>query len=193
MAAGSSAFASLRAAVQVGNKQVYDNSDDGGFLNLRKMDTFVGGPDKSQHYYENDIRLLVKPGTEGYAYRIIHQQVGRPPNTKVMTCPKCVVQNPDQVPCSVCELLALVGQNAELGGRMMDFPERVDGGKIAIKQKSMAAIVKDMAPTHLLLFSVVEPRFFGQEAYKANPEYKIQKFWANKRTITKGFFDLIGQ
>jgi hypothetical protein len=177
----------MRQSVQKGNVQVYDN--EAGFFSTRKPETY----DAANSRYVAYFRIVAKPGTDGYAHRVVHEKVGRPPNTHTYACPKFFSDTPDNVPCAICACLQMVGTHPEIGQYAMDFPiKKIGALKPSIERVSVSDIVKPMQPTHLLCFTVIEPQFFGQPGAPKELQGFL-KLWFNKKSQIGRIQELFGQ
>lgn len=180
-------FDALRAATKKAKNVLYNNSGNAfenstPFFNLWKQE----GWNPSAGQYEAFIRIIVKPGTQGFGFRVMHNKVGYPgQEPKSFVCPKFIDPKNE---CVLCDAVALRDDN-DLKEHFLDWPGKKDGMPILLK-KSVAEILNGIAPEQRLIFVVAEPKFFGKE--EAPKDLRgLQVWFVQKRTLIKKIMDIM--
>lgn len=177
----------LKDAIKKGKKVVYQsqnsNRDSVPFFNLWKEESW----NASKQQYEAFIRLVQKPGTAGFALRVMHNKVGYPGNDpKSFTCPKFLDPKAE---CVLCDVVEMAAKDPDFKNAFIDWPEKKDGIPV-IKPKSVADIIQSIAPEQRLIFVVAEPKFMGDP--NANPQLRgLQVWFVQKRTLIKKITDIL--
>lgn len=177
----------LRDQIKKGKSVIYSNStreNSTPFFSLWKDE----GWNSAENQYEAIVRLVVRPGTQGFGFRVMHKRVGYPgKDPKSFTCPKFMDPNAE---CVLCDAVAL-GNNPELDlkNQFIDWPERKDGVPV-LKPKSVYDILQMIAPEQRLIFMVVEPKYLNNK--NAKPALQgLQAWFVEKRTLIKKILDIM--
>ena len=177
----------LKDAIKKGKKVVYQsqnsNRESVPFFNLWKD----VGYNASKQQYEAFVRLVHKPGTQGFALRVMHNKVGYPGHEpKSFTCPKFLDAKSE---CVLCDLVEMAAKDPEFKNAYIDWPEKKDGRPV-LKPKSVYDIIQGIAPEQRLIFVVCEPKFMADPS--APNELKgLQVWFVQKRTLIKKITDIL--
>lgn len=178
-------FDALKDAIKKGKSVMYSSTpreNSTPFFNLWKDE----GWNASKQQYEAFVRLVVKPGTQGFGFRVMHNKVGFPgKEPKSFVCPK-FFNTADE--CILCDAVKLK-DDPDLQTQYIDWPERKDGMPI-LKPKSIADICATLAPEQRLIFVVCEPKFMG-DPNAAQGLRGLQVWFVQKRTLVKKIMDIM--
>jgi hypothetical protein len=170
----------VKAAVKAGAKVIYSgNRGDTRFFHMHIDEHWR----EREHIFRADLRVVMKDGSNGYGYAVVHKNVGWPGNDpKTFTCPKFYDTDTKKHECVLCAANALKNQD-DVKAMMMDFVEIRDG--VAIKKEfSVADVLKELDPEPRMVLAVVEPEFLGN--MDAPEELRgIQMWFIEKRTVIK--------
>jgi len=119
----------VKAAVKAGAKVIYSgNRGDTRFFHMHIDEHWR----EREHIFRADLRVVMKDGSNGYGYAVVHKNVGWPGNDpKTFTCPKFYDTDTKKHECVLCAANALKNQD-DVKAMMMDFVEIRDG--VAIKK-----------------------------------------------------------
>ena len=177
----------LRDTIKAGNKVVYANSNnsDTAFLDIRRKDNW----NPTDKCYQTDIRVVMLPGTAGFAYRVMHPYVGYPGKSpKSFTCPK---QLNGDAECILCEIYNLSTTDPDFENTRINFPSSKDGVPV-IKATSLKEIINNIRPQPWLILTVVEPKWLDpkyesmEDGDPQKPDKKltgVQVFFAKKASL----------
>jgi hypothetical protein len=178
-------FDALREQIKKGKSVMYNNvnrENNVPYFNLWKQE----GWNESAQQYEAFVRLVVKPGTQGFGFRVMHNRVGYPgKDPRSFACPKFLDSKSE---CVLCDAAALAN-DPDLKNQFIDWPEKKDGRPI-IKPKSVADILAGIGPEQRLIFVVAEPKFLGNESAPKDLR-GLQVWFVQKRTLVKKITDIM--
>jgi hypothetical protein len=178
-------ISALKEAIQKGQSYLYKGDREQiPFHDLRKPECL--NDDKNR--YESIVRIVVPEDSDGWAYRIMHPNVGHPDKEpKQFPCAKYLgdlAGKPQN--CILCQVLDTVAADTTLAAKMVPWVKRKDGLPIKVKEP-IGKIVSFMTPTPLLLLMLIEPQFVDDKT--ARPELRgLQKFWGNKKSMVNRLF-----
>ena len=177
--------AKMTEAIKKGKRIIYSGTNDKLlFFNVRKKESW----DPSSDMFIATIRLLVKPGTAGFGYRVMHKSVGYPgKDPKSFVCHKFF--DPD-AECVLCNYYRL-SEDELLSTEMIDFPGKKDGIP-CMDRVPITSVLGLLAPGPRMIFTVCEPEFMNNDLVR--PELKGQQVWfVDKATLIHRLMEFIRQ
>jgi len=155
-------FDALRTRIQTSSKVLYQGKGRTGHPFFNIWDDHHKQPDGT---FSADVRLVVKPDTKGFGYRVVHKKVGYPTkDPKNFVCPKAIASENE---CVLCDAYML-HKDPDFDGNLVSWHEPKDREMIK-KTVPITDIFKLLAPTPRLVIVVCEPALMNRK--DLDPKY----------------------